>query len=72
MEVLGKALLFKLITELEQDAESFNSSSDTCLSSSSEDEDEGASHMEDPLHSMAALYKDHYHNTHPAYHKDWG
>lgn len=64
-EALHKALLFNLITELEQDLESSDSSSGTSdddTSSESEDE-EGASQTEDHLHSIAALYTDHYYNT---------
>jgi hypothetical protein len=70
-EALHKALLFHLITELEQDAESSDSSSSSSTSdddsntSDSEDE-EGDSQMEDHIHSIAALYTNHYYNTHNA------
>jgi len=68
-EALHKALLFHLITELEQDAESSDSSSSSGTSdddtSDSEDE-EGDSQMEDHIHSIAALYTNHYNNTRKA------
>jgi len=67
-EALHKALLFNLITELKQDAESSSNSSsdisdDSTTSSSESENKEGAYQMEDHLHSMAALYTDHYYNT---------
>jgi hypothetical protein len=64
MEALHKALLFNLIIKAEQEAESSDSSSGTSDDSSSESEDEeGPSQVEDHLHSIAALYTDHYYNT---------
>jgi hypothetical protein len=66
-EALHKALLFNLIVEaeLEQDAESSDSSSGTSDDDTSEsDNEEGPSQVEDHLHSIAALYTDHYYNTH--------
>jgi hypothetical protein len=65
-EALHKALLFNLIVEaeLEQDAESSDSSSGTSDDDTSEsDDEEGPSQVEDHLHSIAALYTDHYYNT---------
>jgi hypothetical protein len=65
-EALHKALLFNLIVEaeLEQDAESSDSSSGTSDDNTSEsDDEEGPSQVEDHLHSIAALYTDHYYNT---------
>ena len=64
-EALHKALLFNLIIEAEQDAESSDSSSGTSDDDTSESEDEeGPSQVEDHLHSIPALYTDHYYNTH--------
>jgi hypothetical protein len=65
-EALHKALLFNLIVEaeLKQDAESSDSSSGTSDDNTSESNDEeGPSQVEDHLHSIAALYTDHYYNT---------
>jgi hypothetical protein len=66
-EALHKALLFNLIIDPEQDVETSDSSSGTSDvdSSSSESEDEeGPSQVEDHLCSIAALYTNHYYNTH--------
>ena len=64
-EALHKALLFNLIIEAEQDVEPSDSSSGTSDDDTSESEDEESpSQVEDHLHSMAALYTDHYYNTH--------
>ena len=53
-----------LIIKAKQDAESSDSSSGTSNDSSSESEsEEGPSQVEDHLHSIAALYTDHYYNT---------
>ena len=68
-EALHKSLLFNLILEAEQDAtESSDSSSGPGSgasddSSSSSEDEEGPSQVEDHLHSIAALYTDHYYNT---------
>ena len=65
-EALHKALLFHLITELEQDAESSNSSSSSGTSdddTSNSDSEECNSQMEDHIHSIAALYTNHYYNN---------
>ena len=65
IEALHKALLFNLIIEAEQDIELSDSSSGTSGDKTSESEDEmGPSQVEDHLHSIAALYTDHYYNTH--------
>jgi len=63
-EALHNALLFNLIIEAEQDMESSDSSSGTSGNKTSESEaEEGPSQVEDHLHSIAALYTDHYYNT---------
>jgi hypothetical protein len=63
-EALHKALFFNLIIEAEQDMESYDSSSGTSDDKTSESKDEeGPSQVEDHLHSIAALYTDHYYNT---------
>ena len=63
-EALHKALLINLIIEAEQDAESSDSSSGTSDDSSSDSKsEEGPSQVEDHLHSIAALYTDHYYNS---------
>jgi hypothetical protein len=68
MEALHKALLFNLIIEAEQEVESSDSSSGTSDSdgTSESEDDEGPSQVpvEDHLHSIAALYTDHYYNAH--------
>src|SRR5882724_10031061 len=63
-EALHNTLLFNLIIEAEQVMESSDSSSGTSGNKTSESEaEEGPSQVEDHLHSIAALYTDHYYNT---------
>ena len=65
-ETLHKALLFSLIIDAEPDVESSDSSSGTSDddSSSQSEEKEVPSQVEEHLYSIAALYTDHYYNTH--------